>query len=78
VPIKCPSKDKVAFQITIGRVIDQMMILKITSFFYGRLMNTQYTCRITPTTLHLLGGFHWVVSLNYPFVVLRSIIQYSW
>jgi hypothetical protein len=33
-------KMMVAFKIIIGRVIDQMMILKATSFFYGHLMNT--------------------------------------
>jgi hypothetical protein len=36
--IKCQSKNEVAFKITIERVIDQMVILKPTSFFfYGHL-----------------------------------------
>jgi hypothetical protein len=36
--IKCPSIIEVTFKITIGGVIDQMVILKATSFFYGHLM----------------------------------------
>jgi hypothetical protein len=36
--IKYLSKNKVAFKITIERVIDQMVILKATLFFYGHLM----------------------------------------
>jgi hypothetical protein len=38
--IKCPLKNDVAFKITIRRVIDQMVVLKTTSFLDGQLMDT--------------------------------------
>jgi hypothetical protein len=46
-PYKCPSKNEVAFKIIMERLIDQIMILKATSFFDGHLMNTYMTFRIT-------------------------------
>jgi hypothetical protein len=44
---KCPSNNEVAFKITIGRVIDQIVILNATSLFDGHLINIYMTCRIT-------------------------------
>jgi len=40
-------KNEVTFKITIGLVIDQIVILKVTSFFNGHLMNIEYTNKIT-------------------------------
>jgi hypothetical protein len=34
-PYKYPSNNEVAFKITIGHMIDQMVILKVTSLFDG-------------------------------------------
>jgi hypothetical protein len=45
--IKCLSNNELAFKIIIGRVIDQMIILKSTSLFNGHLMDIYMTCRIT-------------------------------
>jgi hypothetical protein len=40
-------KNKVAFKITIGHVIDQIVILKTISFFYEHLTDNLCTIRIT-------------------------------
>jgi hypothetical protein len=44
---KCSYKNEVTFKITVERVIDQMTILKVTSFFDEYLINTYMIFRIT-------------------------------
>jgi hypothetical protein len=45
--IKCPSNNDVAFKITIGHVIDQIVILKVISLFDGHLIDIYIICKIT-------------------------------
>jgi hypothetical protein len=44
---KCPLNNEVAFKIIIGRVINQMVILKVISLFDGHLMNIYMTYRLS-------------------------------
>jgi hypothetical protein len=45
--IKYPSNNDVAFKITVGHVIDQIVNLKATPLFDGYLMDIYMACRIT-------------------------------